>query len=228
MSAFRNHRRTAEATIDLLPPQRTARAGRPSVHRTPVADVVDAQFITIAKIDPATAARNWCNDNHDAQQARPIHHRDSISAVLVGGLVTGIEGALGRLSDRSFAFVVAAVFGCVFAVAGLLAAPEQAPPVRAAALDITHVTLTPQDANGMRVLLVNAIVENHGQEQKQMPRVRADLISGGQIVASTIIDSPVGPIGAGESRGLAARLRHPGGKLPELRLSFADEDARSI
>lgn len=228
MSAFRNHRRTAEATIDLLPPERPARGARPSTRRASVTDVLDAQFITIAKTDRATVARSWCNDNHDARQARPIRRRESLFSTVVSRLVTGIEGALGRLSDRHFAVLVAAVFGCVFAVAGLLATPEQALPVRVAALDITHVTLTPQDANGMRVLLVNAIIENHGPEQKRIPRVRADLISGGQVVASTFIDGPAGSIDAGESRGLAARLRHPGGKLPELRLSFAEADAHSI
>ncbi len=218
MSAFRNRRRTAEAIIDLLPPERPARGGRTSPGRRSVADVADAQFVTVAKNIRTAGAKSWCNDNHDN---RPV-------SSAAGSVVGGVEGVLGRLSDRNFALLVALVFGAVFTAAGLFASPGRDSPIRAAALDITHVTLTPQDANGMQVLLVNAIIENHGPGQRSMPRVRADLLSGGQVVASTFIDTPIGSIGAGESRGLAARLRHPGGKLPELRLSFADEDARSI
>lgn len=228
MSAFSNNRRTAEATIDLLPPERPARGPRTSPGRTPVADVTDAQFVTVAKNVRTAGAKSWCNDNHNNRPPIPASRKRSFSSAVAGRVVGGIEGVLGRLSDRNFAFLVALVFGAVFTTAGLLASPERNLPIRAAALDITHVTLTPQDANGMQVLLVNAIIENRGPEQRPMPRVRADLLSGGQVVASTFIDSPIGSIGAGESRGLAARLRHPGGKLPELRLSFADEDARSI
>ncbi|WP_416797130.1 hypothetical protein [Ciceribacter azotifigens] len=230
MSAFRNHRRTAETIIDLLPPERPSRVARTSPVRTSVTDVADAQFVTVAKNIPTAGAKSWCNDNHNNRPLSSASRKrsSSSSSALASRVVRGIEGVLGRLSDRNFAFLVALVFGAVFTAAGLFASPERASPIRAVALDITHVTLTPQDANGMQVLLVNAIIENHGPGQRSMPRVRADLLSGGQVVASTFIDTPTGSIGAGESRGLAARLRHPGGKLPELRLSFADEDARSI
>ncbi len=228
MSAFRNHRRTAETVIDLLPPERPVRGGRTSPGRRAVADVTDAQFITVAKNIRAAGAKNWCNDNRNDRPISSASPSRTSSSALAGRVVGGVEGVLGRLSERNFAVLVALVFGAVFAAAGLLASPERDSSIRAVALDITHVTLTPQDANGMQVLLVNAIIENHGPGQRSMPRVRADLLSGGQVVASTFIDTPIGSIGAGESRGLAARLRHPGGKLPELRLSFADEDARSI
>ncbi|HLP66261.1 MAG TPA: hypothetical protein VK181_01950 [Rhizobium sp.] len=228
MSAFRNHRRTAEAIIDLLPPERPVRGARTSPGRRSVADVADAQFVTVAKNIHTAGAKSWCNDNHNNRPVSPASRKRSFLSILTSSVIGGFEGGLGRLSDRNFALLVALVFGAVFAVAGLFASPERDSPIRAVALDITHVTLTPQDANGMQVLLVNAIVENHGSKQRPMPRVRADLLSGGQVVASTFIDTPIGSIGAGESRGLAARLRHPGGKLPELRLSFADEDARSI
>jgi len=228
MSAFRNHRRTAEATIDLLPPERPARGARTSLGRTSVTEIADAQFVTVAKNIRTAGTKSWCNDNHDTRPISPASRKQSFFSALADSVLGGVEGALGRLSDRNFAFLVALVFGAVFTAAGLVASPEGSSPVRAAALDITHVTLTPQDANGMQVLLVNAIIENHGSKQRPMPRVRADLLSGGQVVASTFIDTSIGSIGAGESRGLAARLRHPGGKLPELKLSFADEDARSI
>jgi hypothetical protein len=81
--------------------------------------------------------------------------------------------------------------------------------------------MTPQDANGMRVLLINGILENHGDEQRAMPSIRADLISGEVVLASTLISPPQGVLEGRQSRGFSAKVPHPGGKLPDLRLSLA-------
>ena len=75
----------------------------------------------------------------------------------------------------------------------------------------------------MEVLLINGIVENNSNDPQALPAIRADLFaSKGEKVASMLIEPPVQDIKAGLSHGFSARLRHPGGKTPEIKLSFAE------
>ena len=80
-------------------------------------------------------------------------------------------------------------------------------------------------SNGMRVLLLNAIVENRTGREVMLPKLRADLLIDGQVIASTYIEPPVDSLDGGESRGIVTRLQHPGGKMPEVRLSFEEAGA---
>ncbi len=223
MNAFRSRREPAEPGIDLLPPARPRRPQRPSmaVH----ADVIDAHFVTVpAREAPRRAeGTRGSNDNR-----RPFAAARPLPANRWGGLagdpLRRTEGLLQGLSDRGFAAFVAVVFVVTFAIAGLIAgAPvEQA---NARPLDISHVSLTPRDDDGMRILQVNAIIENRSEARSPVPKLRADLIADGQIIASTYIAAPAAEIDAGHSRGITARLLHPGGKTPELRLSFEETGA---
>jgi hypothetical protein len=45
------------------------------------------------------------------------------------------------------------------------------------------------------------------------------------VIASTYIEPPVANLDGGESRGIVTRLQHPGGKTPEVRLSFEEAGA---
>jgi hypothetical protein len=77
----------------------------------------------------------------------------------------------------------------------------------------------------MEVLLINGIVENNGHDVQAVPTIRADLfVAKGEKVASMLIEPPVAEIKPGLSHGFSAKLRHPGGKTPEIRLSFAQTD----
>ncbi len=40
-----------------------------------------------------------------------------------------------------------------------------------------------------------------------------------------LIEPPITEIGPGQSHGFSAKLRHPGGKTPEIKLSFIETDA---
>ena len=75
------------------------------------------------------------------------------------------------------------------------------------------------------VLLLNAIVENRTGREVTLPKLRADLLIDGQVIASTYIEPPVASLDGGESRGIVTRLQHPGGKTPEVRLSFEEAGA---
>jgi hypothetical protein len=217
MRAFRQQSQAATPEADLLPPDRARRKLDRSPVRASTAEIVDAEFVVVRDVRPAVPKI------HSAEQApSPVAE---LQARLHTAFVT-VETRLQRLSEVSFAVIVALAFVSIFSLAGHLAfGGASHPELDARPLDLTHVNLTPQDKNGMRVLLISAIVENRTDREVALPRVRADLLVGGQIIASTYVEPPVASLEGGQSRGLAARLQHPGGKTPELRLSFEDAGA---
>ncbi|RWX74394.1 hypothetical protein EPK99_24725 [Neorhizobium lilium] len=212
MNTFRRQHGKTIIRMDILPPER--KAG--SVFRAPQrhAEVVDAQFEPVQERRGSTRAPRSHNDNRKSRAA---------SAGMAAPCLAHVEAVLKRLPPDAFSALVAAAFVAVFALAGGFsflfqnaAAVEAAP-----AFDITHVSMVPQDADGMRVLLINGIVENRGSDKRAMPSIRADLISGEVVLASTMINPPQGVLEGRQSRGFTAKVPHPGGKLPDLRLSVA-------
>jgi hypothetical protein len=219
MSTFSSHQGKTVIRMDILPPEPSTRSTRVNQRR---GEVVDAQFVTVRDTFRRRPTRRSHNDNRSNRADSAI-----IALPFAERILAGIERGLMRLSADFFSAVVAAVFVIVFSLAGGFtflfagsATAETGPT-----LDITHVTMTPQDANGMRVLLINGIVENRSGDNRAMPQIRADLMSGGSVTATTLISPPVASIEGGQSRGFSARVPHPGGKLPDLRLSFAERGA---
>lgn len=215
MSSFRSQQGKTVIRMDILPPDPSGRVAR-AFRRG--GEVVDAQFVTVNAAARRTARPRSHNDNRRETTA---------SGTFMERAVAAAEGALSRLSADFFSAVVAVLFVAVFSLAGgfsfLFSGTETASagPV----LDITHVTMTQQDANGMKILLINGIVENRTGASLAMPSIRADLMSGKDVVASTLISPPSFAIAGGHSRGFSARVPHPGGKLPDLRLSLAERGA---
>jgi hypothetical protein len=217
MSTFQDRRQArADVTIDILPPE----DGRGKViHFRRPSEVVDAHFVSVDETRRRRAKATSRNVRLSSGSAVRLTVDRHVSSVL-----GAMEKRLLRLRSDSFLALVATIFVGVFMLCGglsLVSASEQAidpgPP-----LDITHVTMTPQDANGMRVLLINGIVENRTGDLLAMPSIRAELISGETVVASTLINTETARIGGRESYGFSARVPHPGGKLPDLRLSLAE------
>lgn len=217
MGAFSRHQHSGVQEADLLPPDHARRRPGARSSLRAARDVVDADFVVLPQaskpVDPV------------AEVARPPSHGTARGLTIryLAQAVRLLEDRLQGLSDRHFANLVATSFLVVFlAVILHIIRTTDHPEIAARPLDLVHVNLTPQDSNGMRVLLVSAIVENRSRNRLEVPRVRADLLVDGQVVASTYIAPPAGGIEAGRSRGLSARLQHPGGKTPDLRLSFDD------
>jgi hypothetical protein len=219
MSTFGSHQGKTVIRMDILPPEPSARATRVSQRR---GEVIDAQFVPVGE----TLHRGPTPRSHNDNRAKRPETTVAVPP-FAERILAGIERGLMRLSADFFSAVVAVVFVIVFSLAGgftfLFAgsATAEAGPT----LDITHVTMTPQDANGMRVLLINGIVENRSGDNRAMPQIRADLMSGSSVTATTLISPPASSIEGGQSRGFSARVPHPGGKLPDLRLSFAERGA---
>jgi hypothetical protein len=224
MSTFQDRRQArAKMPIDILPPEGDEKDGKGKVIRFPkpfvkTYEVEDAHFVPVND----RARRHAATSSNDR---RPRKAEAMPRQTIAGGMIGAIEGKLLRLSPDAFVAVVASVVVTVFTIFGgfsLLTGPSAEP---GPALDITHVTMTPQDANGMRVLLINGIVENRTEGRLDMPSIRADLLSGETVVASTLISTSASQIGGRESYGFSVRVPHPGGKLPDLRLSLAGRGA---
>jgi len=219
---FRSSRRQAAFDFDLLMPEtptrRTARTTGPD------RDVVDAEFVTIKE----NRARQPGNDNRGTtsqHKAKPPVTVGAVGLALIGWL----DRRLSRLSADAYSALVAGLAIFVFICSGGLSVvvPEKtavAAPVNP--LAISHVTITPKEAGGMDILLINGIVENNGGDLEEVPAIRADLFAAkGQLVASMVIEPPVKQMQPGLSHGFSAKLRHPGGKTPEIKLSFVEAGA---
>ncbi|MCK8781216.1 DUF3426 domain-containing protein [Rhizobium sp. NTR19] len=216
MSTFRTQQAKNVIRMDILPPDAVGRSRRSGSRR---GEVVDAQFVTVR--DPrAPQPHTSHNDNRRAGEARQVQ-KDKVKP----NRVHAVEKALMGMPADLFSAVVAFVFVVVFAAAGGFSflfngssAPAETP-----ALNIAHVTMTPQDAGGMKVLLINGVIENRSEGSQKMPAIRAELLSGEKLLTTTLISPPATAIAGGHSRGFSARVPQPGGKLPDLRLSFAEQ-----
>jgi hypothetical protein len=224
MSTFHDRRQArANVGIDILPPEE---AKGKVIHFKRPTEVVDAHFVPV---------RDRANERGTVHSFR--HGRNLGSALpvvrksLFGVIAERAEIKLLRLPHEVFMATVAVAVVAVFILfGGFSLIPRGKPAQLSSPIDITHVTMTPQDANGMRVLLINGIVENHSGNRLAMPSIRAEFLSGETVVASTLISTSASQIGAGQSFGFSARVPHPGGKLPggklpDLRLSLVQRGA---
>ncbi len=224
MSTFQDRRKArADMLIDILPPEGEEKGGKGKIIRFPTpfqktSNVEDAHFVPVNDRARRSGAADVSLNDRRPRKAVVMPREPA-----PGGLLGTIERKLLRLSPDAFVAVVASVVVTVFTLFGgfsLLSGGTAAD--LGPAIDITHVTMTPQDANGMRVLLINGIVENRTEGRLDMPSIRAELMSGETVVASTLISTSASQIGGRESYGFSVRVPHPGGKLPDLRLSLAE------
>lgn len=217
MGMFRSSRRHATLDLDLLIPEAPLRqTGR----KRAGGDTIDAEFVTIKE----TPFRDYGNDNRRRafQQPRP----KAVSALgAIRSLIDRVDRKLSSLSVDGYSAIVAAAVVGVFFISGgftILFHQNMATAAPVDPLAITHISISPQDAGGMGVLVINGVIENKSAEPQMVPAIRADLFAAkGEKVASMLIEPPVVEMKAGRQYGFSARLRHPGGKTPDIKLSFA-------
>ncbi|MBY4609044.1 hypothetical protein K6M90_15450 [Rhizobium sp. 9T] len=205
-------RRAPGQAYDFLPPEPASRQ-----YRNPrPADIADAEFVTLGKARPREFTARTHNDNRKrAGAAQPL-----LWPAMAASLLREAETWLQRASMRRFAVLVLALAVLVFGLAGGFSGLSGGRAYSGAPLHFTHVTATPRDANGMRVLVINGIIENDSGTTQTLQPIRADLVTDERLTASIVINPPVDVIYGGQSRGFSARVQHSGGKMPEVRLSF--------
>lgn len=218
MEASSFSRRSPGHAYDFLPPDKAARQPRAGARP---ADISDAEFVVIGGRAQAQGfnAKSFNDNRRQAFAAKKAEPSRAFAAA--AGVARGVEEHLQQASFKSFAALVFLVFLLVFGLSGGfsgLQADDQA--ATGSPLHFTHVTLTPRDANGMRILMINGILENESGTTQTVRPIRADLVSDGRLTASIVINPQVDVIYGGESRGFSARVQHSGGKMPEVRLSF--------
>lgn len=214
MEASSFSRRTPGQAYDFLPPEpanRQYRSARP-------ADISDAEFVTLGNVRTREFSARTYNDNRKRMAA--AHAAPPPMPAMAASVLQTMESWLQRASTRSFAALVLALVVLVFGLAGGFSGLSGARATSGAPLHFTHVTVTPRDANGMRVLVINGIIENEGGTTQTVHPIRADLVTDERLTASIVIDPPADVIYGGQSRGFSARVQHAGGKTPEVRLSF--------
>ncbi|MET3856392.1 hypothetical protein [Rhizobium sp. OAE497] len=218
MEASSFSRRSPGHAYDFLPPDRAARQPRASARP---ADISDAEFVVIGGRQSQAFNAKSFNDNRKQQAAAVRKAEPSKAFSAAAGIARGVEEHLQQASFKSFTALVFLLFLLVFGLSGGfsgLQAEDQS--AAGSPLHFTHVTLTPRDANGMRILMINGILENESGTTQTVRPIRADLVSDGRLTASIVINPPADVIYGGESRGFSARVQHSGGKMPEVRLSF--------
>jgi len=214
MEASSFSRRTPGQAYDFLPPE----PARHQYHRARPADISDAEFVTVGKARPQEFNARTHNDNRRRMAAASVAQPPFMLAA--ASALRAAESWLQRASLRSFAALVLALTVLVFGLAGGFSSLSGERASSGAPLHFTHVSVTPRDANGMRVLVINGIVENESGTTQTVHPIRADLVTDERLTASIVIDPPVDVIYSGQSRGFSARVQHAGGKMPEVRLSF--------
>ncbi|WP_064713691.1 hypothetical protein [Rhizobium bangladeshense] len=215
MEASSFSRRTAGQVYDFLPPEPARRQYR-STHP---ADISDAEFVTVGKARTRDFGSRIHNDN-GRRMAAASAGRPPLLLTIAASALRSAESWLQHASLRSFAVLVLALAVLAFGLAGGFSGLSAEGASSRAPLHFTHVTVTPRDANGMRVLVINGIIENESGTTQTVHPIRADLVTDERLTASVVIDPPADVIYDGQSRGFSARVQHSGRKLPEVRLSF--------
>ena len=217
MGAFRYRQQQTGLVYDLLPPERiTGQRSHGFFDRKP--DITDAEFVTVLPVrGSAFSAKNF-KANHSHVVSKPSAFPPAITALAVYLRIA--EQWLQRASGRVFAVLVVAMFVLVFGLSGGFSGLSTNQAAISDPLQFSHVTLTPRDANGMRILVLNGIIENDSGTTQTVQPIRADLVTDERLTASVVINPPADVIYSGQSRGFSARVQHAGGKMPEVRLSF--------
>ncbi|WP_457581196.1 hypothetical protein [Ensifer canadensis] len=216
MQAFRAKSAGAAAYADLLPPDRGPREAQSATRSV---DYVDAEF----EIVSATARRNpYPVFNGNRQQTR--RHGPTLTVIReeqtsLTRVMSFAETRLRTMPPRQFAGLVAGF--ALAAFAGIIAL-STGDGVESEPLAITDVTASLDYSGGMRVLSVYGSIDNSSSALQRLPLVVVDVVSNGRKVTATRLMPEGAAIAPGESRRFVTRLPYAGGKMPEVKVSFAE------
>ncbi|NVD43099.1 hypothetical protein HT585_29965 [Ensifer sp. HO-A22] len=215
MQAFRTKMAGVTAYADLLPPDRARQGPATAARRV---DYVEAEFETVT----TTARRNPYPVFNDTKQTRrhvPILTVVRDEQTVARRLLSFAEARLRAMPARQFAGLVAGF--ALAAFAGIIAL-STGDGVARDPLAISDVTASLDYSGGMRVLSVYGSIDNSSSDLQRLPLVVVDVVSNGRKVTATRLMPEGAAIAPGESRRFVTRLPYAGGKMPEVKVSFAE------
>ena len=204
-----------KANADVIAPERRFRqsAAWPSAARGE--QVSDAEFEVVA---PGPSARRYpvFNDNSETKserpQVKPVAGRESPRA----HFGTRAEPPQGRLWLKLVAgALVVIACGVIFASLRLLS--ESA----SSGLVIADIHQSPVDSNGLRVVELTGAVENHGDGPLSLPPLIAEVKSETGAISRSAVSLGDRELAAGATARFLIRMSSPGGKHPQVSVSFA-------
>lgn len=216
MQAFRTKTAGATAYADLLPPDRARREPATAARRV---DYIEAEFETVS----TTARRNpYPVFNDSGKQTR--RHAPILTVVrddqtAARRLLSFAEARLRAMPARQFAGLVAGF--ALAAFAGIIALSTGGGVARDP-LAISDVTASLDYSGGMRVLSVYGSIDNSSSDLQRLPLIVVDVVSNGRKVTATRLMPEGAAIAPGESRRFVTKLPYAGGKMPEVKVSFAE------
>lgn len=210
---FAQHRQKAQP--DVIAPEKRFRqsAAWPSAGRG--AQVSDAEFEVVS---PGPRARRYpvFNDNSEPKTERPA------AGPVPGGesprthFGTRSEPPQGRLWPKLVAAALV-ILACGVIFAGLRLLSENA----ASGLVIADIHQSPVDSNGLRIVELSGSVENHGDGPVSLPPLIAELKSETGSVSRSAVSLGDRQLAAGATARFLIRMSSPGGKRPQVSVSFA-------
>lgn len=223
MAVFRSTRREATFDYDLLEPEIVPRREPKLFINT---DIEDADYVTIIN----QPSYGFENDNQGPRPDRSIKPKP-YQPSLFQKSISKVERCLAKLSVDGFAALVAGSSVGVFVLAGGLSllnvsGDDVLKPTNP--LGIKYANVTPQSIDGLEVLVISGVLYNAGSDTLNVPEIKADFKDKmGLTVSTLLIQPPVSEMKPGNSHGFSAKVRHVGGKIPDIKLSFDDKGATS-
>jgi hypothetical protein len=220
MSMFRSSKRQSTSDFDLLVPEARRRHVETRIFDN---DVLDADYFELDEL----AARHSGNDNRRKAGVQ-VKREEKIPFKAAFAALGAFERRLGEMSINGFAALIAGAIVGIFLLSGgmsLFSLGQNVSEQQVNPLGITYVNITPQNIDGQDLLVISGVIENAGDQLMNVPKILASLSAQkGEFVASMIIQPPIGEIKPGNSHGFSAKFRHPGGKTPDIKLSFMHTD----
>jgi hypothetical protein len=221
MHPSRSAQRKAHETLDLIPPDRSFRRGE-EAHQAfgRQTEIVDAEFEIVRAARRAN--KPVVNDNLSCRRVPAVSVPMASRLPRPADTVAGLERNLKLLPERGF--VGLAVFLCVsifLAVYFYWPANRPTAYARSNGLVITHIHQSPVDANGFRIIELTGVVENRSSTARPVPAVIAELRSDSGAVNKAAVSLGDKALAAGKTATFFLRIPYPGGKHPQVAVSFA-------
>lgn len=227
MRSFQSARRETHDPSDFITPETAfgrRQRGKAVAVRQP--DIVDAEFEVVhddARRKPSSQNDNELRDELNADIMAAIGATFPSSVLqTVKEAISELFAATSKIPARGLLGI--AVFLSISLTLGVYFYGPMGPSVAYRGpngLTILDLHQSPVDSNGLRIIELTGTVENGSSVAASLPPVLAELRTDSGLVAKTAVSLGDAPLQAGKSAHFSIRIPYPGGKNPQVAVSFA-------